>query len=73
MTGTLTNKSSFSIIIPVLNEIDLITDFITHLNEVLQDPQEIIFVNGGSTYGTWKWLQKKLLKSKFIWLRFWFY
>ena len=46
MTGTLTNKSSLSIIIPVLNEIDLITDFITHLNEVLQDPQEIIFVNG---------------------------
>ena len=65
MTGTLTNKSSLSIIIPVLNEIDLIADFITHLNEVLQDPQEIIFVDGGSTDGTWKWLQKNCSKSAF--------
>ena len=65
MTGTLTNKSSLSIIIPVLNEIDLIADFITHLNEVLQDPQEIIFVDGGSTDGTWEWLQKNCVKVRF--------
>ena len=63
MTGALTNKSSLSIIIPVLNEIDLITDFITHLNEVLQDPQEIIFVDGGSSDGTWEWLQKNCKKN----------
>lgn len=65
MTGTLTNKSSLSIIIPVLNEIDLIADFITHLNDVLQDPQEIIFVDGGSTDGTWEWLQKNCSESAF--------
>ena len=64
MTGALTNKPRLSIIVPVLNEIDFISDFISHLENVLSSPQEIIFVDGYSSDGTWELLQtqkKKIL------------
>ena len=57
MTGALTNKPRLSIIVPVLNEIDFISDFISHLENVLSSPQEIIFVDGYSSDGTWEFLQ----------------
>lgn len=57
MTGALTNKPRLSIIVPVLNEIDFISDFISHLENVLSSTQEIIFVDGYSSDGTWELLQ----------------
>ena len=57
MTGALINKSEISIIVPVFNEINFINDFILHLKSTCQSPQEIIIVDGGSTDGTWKWLE----------------
>jgi glycosyltransferase involved in cell wall biosynthesis len=59
MTGVLTNKTKLSIVVPVLNERDCIATFIKHLKTQWCQPQELIFVDGGSTDGTWEWLQKQ--------------
>ena len=52
-----------SIIVPVLNEIDQLSCFITHLKNQWQQPQELLIVDGGSTEGTWEWLQKNSIPS----------
>jgi len=52
-----------SIIVPVLNEIDQLSCFITHLKNQWQQPQELLIVDGGSTDGTWEWLQKNSIPS----------
>ena len=50
------NKSFLSIIVPVLNEIEILPEFINNLNQQSQSPQELIIVDGGSTDGSWEWL-----------------
>jgi glycosyltransferase involved in cell wall biosynthesis len=62
MTGSSTNKPQLSIIVPVLNEITGIELFVAHLKSQWRNPQELIFVDGGSTDGTWEWLQKNHFK-----------
>ena len=52
-----------SIIVPVLNEIDQLSGFVAHIQNQWQQPQELLVVDGGSTDGTWEWLQKKSIKS----------
>lgn len=63
MTGSSTNKPQLSIVVPVLNEITGIELFVTHLKSQWSHPQELIFVDGGSTDGTWEWLQKKSFQA----------
>lgn len=63
MTGTSTNKTQLSIIVPVLNERDYIAPFVNHLKTQWRQDQEVLFVDGGSTDGTWEWLQKQDLRS----------
>ncbi len=63
MTGASTNKINLSIIVPVLNERHYINSFVAHLEAQWQEPRELIFVDGGSTDGTWEWLQKQQLTS----------
>ncbi|MFQ3341302.1 MAG: rSAM/selenodomain-associated transferase 2 [Flavobacteriaceae bacterium] len=65
MTGVLTNKPKISIIVPVFNEVNFINNFISHLNAVSQNPQELIIVDGGSKDGTWEWLQNSILENIF--------
>lgn len=62
MTGASTNNVQLSIIVPVLNEVNIIAPFIKMLKQKMYQPQEIIFVDGGSTDGTWEWLVKNHLK-----------
>ena len=50
---------SLSIVVPVLNEIDQLSHFIAHIQDQWQQPQELLIIDGGSTDGTWEWLQKK--------------
>ena len=52
-----------SIIVPVLNEIDQLSCFITHLKNQWQHPQELLIVDGGSTDGSWEWLEKNSIPS----------
>ncbi|MDA7710926.1 TIGR04283 family arsenosugar biosynthesis glycosyltransferase [Flavobacteriaceae bacterium] len=68
MTGTLTNSLPLSIIIPVLNEIEHLPHFFEHLTRISQQQNEVIVVDGGSTDGSWEWLQNwkggKVFRSK---------
>lgn len=58
MIGHSTNDCELSIIIPVLNEIELLPNFLVHLEQQSQKKHEIIIVDGGSTDGSLEFLKK---------------
>ena len=54
---------SFSIIVPVYNEINIIEKFIKKLQSTFKDyNSKIIFINDGSSDGTTEWLKNNLIK-----------
>ena len=54
---------SFSIIIPVYNEINIIDKFVKKLDKTFKDHNpKIIFINDGSSDGTTEWLKNNLIK-----------
>ena len=54
---------SFSIIVPVYNEINIIEKFIKKLVSTFKDyNSKIIFINDGSSDGTTEWLKNNLIK-----------
>ena len=58
---------SFSIIIPVYNEVNIIEKFTEKLNKTFKEfNAKIIFVNDGSSDGTSEWLKKNLIKKFLI-------
>ena len=55
---------SFSIIVPVYNEINIIEKFIEKLNKTFKEfNAKIIFINDGSTDGTSEWLKNNLNRT----------
>ena len=48
--------SAVTIVVPVLNEIDVLADVQSHISD--GDFEQIIIVDGGSTDGSWEWLQE---------------
>jgi len=53
------NKPHLSIIISVLNEIEQLEELITILKDQSVFHNEVIIVDGGSTDGSYEWLEKK--------------
>jgi len=53
------NKAYLSIIIPVLNEIEQLEELLTTLKDLSVFRNEVIIVDGGSTDGSYEWLEKK--------------
>jgi glycosyltransferase involved in cell wall biosynthesis len=53
------NKPHLSIIIPVLNEIEQLEELITTLKDQSVFHNQVIIVDGGSTDGSYEWLEKK--------------
>jgi rSAM/selenodomain-associated transferase 2 len=53
------NKPYLSIIIPILNEIDQLEGLLTALKKNMIFENEIIFVDGGSSDGSYEFLRKK--------------
>lgn len=65
MTGALTNKIQLTVIVPVLNEIEVLPQFLSHLQKQWKTPQKIILVDGGSTDGSWEWIQQNWSEGGF--------
>lgn len=65
MTGALTKPIEFTIIVPVLNEVKLLADFIEQLKQQWSHPQELLIIDGGSTDGSWEWLQTHFKKNSY--------
>lgn len=63
MTGVSTNPIELSIIVPVLNEIEALPKFIAHLKQNWNPVHELLIVDGGSTDGSWEWLETHLKKG----------
>ena len=57
MTGASTNRIELSVIIPIRNEIELLPRFISHLQRQWSRPHQFILIDGGSTDGSWEWMQ----------------
>ena len=53
------NKAYLSIIIPVLNEIEQLEELLTTLKDLSVFRNEVIIVDGGSTDGSYEWLEEK--------------
>lgn len=49
------DKSDISIIVPLLNELDVLPNLMAHLDTI--DAKEFIFVDGGSTDGSQDWIR----------------
>ena len=60
MTGVSTNPIELSIIVPVLNEIEVLPKFIAHLKKHWNPSHELLIVDGGSIDGSWEWLKTHL-------------
>lgn len=65
MTGVLTKPIELTIIVPVLNEVKLIADFIEDLKQQWSHPQELLIIERGSTDGSWEWLQTHFKKNSY--------
>lgn len=65
MTGVLTKPIELTIIVPVLNEVKLLADFIEQLKQQWSHPQELLIIDGGSTDGSWEWLQTHFKKNSY--------
>lgn len=52
------NSQSISVVIPILNERDNLPDLDRHIS--LFYFGEVVYVDGGSTDGSWKWLQENV-------------
>jgi rSAM/selenodomain-associated transferase 2 len=63
MTGTSTKPIELTIVVPVLNERKLLPAFVTHLQQQWSAPHELLLIDGGSTDGSWEWLQSKFKKG----------
>ena len=46
MTGVLTKPIELTIIVPVLNEVKLLADFIEQLKQQWSHPQELLIIDG---------------------------
>ncbi|MEI8092105.1 MAG: glycosyltransferase family 2 protein [bacterium] len=55
-----------SVIIPVFNEKEGIQEFMTSLYQQTRAPDEIIVIDGGSTDGTYEYLQEQADEKKII-------
>lgn len=55
-----------SLIITVLNEKDNLSQWFSHIKKQTILPDEIVIVDGGSTDGTWEWLQKQAEENKIL-------
>ncbi len=60
MTGASTNLIELSIIVPVLNELELLPTFVVQLEKQWNQPHELLIVDGGSTDGSWEWMKTHL-------------
>lgn len=60
MTGASTNLIELSIIVPVLNELELLPTFLAQLEKQWNQPHELLIVDGGSTDGSWEWMKTHL-------------
>jgi glycosyltransferase involved in cell wall biosynthesis len=60
MTGALTKPIELTIIVPVLNEVNLLAEFMSHIRQQWSKPQELLIIDGGSSDGSWEWLQTLL-------------
>ena len=63
MTGALTKPIKLSIIVPVLNEVNLLAEFMSHIRQQSK-PQELLIIDGGSSDGS-EWLQTHYKKSSY--------
>jgi len=65
MTGALTKPIELSLIVPVFNEIRLLPDFMESLQQQWSQPHEVLMIDGGSSDGSWEWLQTHWKKNSY--------
>lgn len=52
-------EMKLSLIVPILNECSQLADFFTNLRDQKEISLELVVCDGGSTDGSWKWLQQQ--------------